>query len=80
MVHTMKGYPIKQANVFIPYPTLMSQGNLTALCVITWHLVADLRGRIDFWSGDHAKLLINGHMEIQRHKVHEAGEALSVAA
>ena len=58
----------------------MSQGNLTALCVITWHLVADLRGRLDFRSCDHAKLLINGHMEIQRQKAHEAGEALSVSA
>ena len=80
MVHTMKEYPIKHANVLIPYLTLMSQGNWTALCVVTWHFITDLRGRIDFRSGEHAKLLINGNMENQCQKAHEAGETLSVAA
>ena len=40
--------PVKQAGLALPDPTLTDPENWTASCVITGHLVAALRGQMEF--------------------------------
>ena len=44
------------------------------------HLAAALRICVYFRSGDHAQLLVDGCVDIQRQKTHYAGEENSAAA
>ena len=46
---TITVFLVKQARLDIPDPTLTGQGGFTASCVVTGHLLADLRGRVEFW-------------------------------
>ena len=64
MVQTITVFLIKHTDILIPDPTLTSHGNWTALCVVTWPLVSDQRGRIDLRYGDYVQLLSNGRKEI----------------
>ena len=48
---------VKQAGLALPEPTLTDPENWTALCVITGHLVAALRGQVEFRTVDHAACL-----------------------
>ena len=50
----------------LPDPTNTAPENWTASCVITGHLVGALRGREEFWTSDHAKILRGGRGEVQR--------------
>ena len=45
--------------------------------MVTGNIVAALRGRVKFQSGNHTQLLTNVHAEIRCRKSHEAGEDLS---
>ena len=49
--------PVKQAGLALPDPTQMAPENCTALCVITGHLVAALRGQVEFRTADHSSCL-----------------------
>ena len=49
--------PVKQAGLALPDPTQTSPENWTAPCVITVHLVAALRGQVEFGTGDHLACL-----------------------
>ena len=44
---------VKQAGLALLDPTLIAPENWTASCVITGHLVASLRGQVDFRTADH---------------------------
>ena len=70
-------FPAKNAGLKIPDPTLTSQGNWNVSCMVTGHLIADLRGYFEFLSGDHGQLPTNDRAEIWRWKGKEAEEALS---
>ena len=77
---TITGLPVKHAGLAIPDPAHMAKGNWTASCVVTGHLVAALRGRVEFRSGDHTQLLTDDRKEIRRQKDQEVEEAFSAAA
>ena len=49
--------PVKQAGLALPDPTMTSPENWTASCVITGHLVAALRGQVEFRTADHSACL-----------------------
>ena len=40
--------PVKQTGLALPDPTRMAPENFTSSCVITGHLVAALRGQVEF--------------------------------
>ena len=45
--------PVKQAGLAIPEPSQTATENWMASCVITGHLVAALRGQVEFRTADH---------------------------
>ena len=45
--------PVKQAGLALPDPTQTAPENWTASCVITGHIVALLRGQVEFRTADH---------------------------
>ena len=45
--------PVKHAGLALPDPSQTAPENWTASCVITGHLVAALRGQVEFWIADH---------------------------
>ena len=49
--------PVKQGGLALPDPTKTDPGKWTASCVITCHLVAALRGQVDFRMADHLACL-----------------------
>ena len=46
--------PVKQAGFTLPYPSQTAPENWTVSCVITGHLVAALRGQVEFRTADHS--------------------------
>ena len=70
------GLPVNQAVIALPKPTMTTGSNWTASCVITGHLIAALRGTAEFWSGDHALLMVEGRDEIRRRHAEAAEMAL----
>ena len=75
----IKSLLIKHPGLAMPDPTHTTQGNCTALCVVTVKLVLALWGCAKFCSGDHAQLLGDGSTNIRRHEVHEYVDALVAA-
>ena len=59
--------------------TQTAQGNWTALCMVTRHLVAALRGCIEFCPGDHDQLLRDSRTDIRRRKAHKSVKDPEVA-
>ena len=57
--------PVKQAVLALPDPTQTAPENWTASCVITGHLVASLRGQVEFQTADHLACLREGRTEVQ---------------
>ena len=53
-----------------------AQANWTASTVVTGHLVASLRGRVEFRSADHELMMKDGRAEIRRRNVAAAEERL----
>ena len=66
------GLPVKQNGIALPYPTRTVGENWTASCVVTGHLVVDLRGTAKFRSDDHALLMREGREEIRRRYTEES--------
>ena len=56
--------PVKQAGLALPYPTLTAPENWTVLCVITGHLVAALRGQVEFQTADQSACLREDQTEV----------------
>ena len=46
--------PVKQASLALPNQIQTAPENWTASCVITGHLVAALRGQVEFWTANHS--------------------------
>ena len=74
------GLLIKRAVQAIPGPTMTAQENFTMSCVVTGHLVSYLRFCEEFPPREHAQLLTNVRVDIQRQKGREAEEYFSTAA
>ena len=57
---------VKQAGLDLPDPTQTAPENWTASCVITGHLVAALRGQVEFQTADHSACLWEGRTAVRR--------------
>ena len=71
--------PIKQAGLALPDPTQTAPENCTASCVITGHLVAALRGQVEFRTADHLTCLQEGRTAVRKRGQIRAEEALTAA-
>ena len=71
--------PVKQAGLFLPDPSQTDPENWTASCVIKGHLVAALRGQLEFQTSDHSACLHEGQTAVQRRGQWWAEEALTAA-
>ena len=58
--------PVKQAGLDLPDPTQTAPENWTASCVIIGHLVAALRGLVEFRTADHSACLWEGWTAVWR--------------
>ena len=61
----------------LPDPTLTASEKWTASCVITGHLVAVLRGQVEFWTTDHWACLREGRTAVWWRSQQRAEEALA---
>ena len=57
---------VKQAGLDLPDLTQTASENWTASCVITGHLVAALRGHMEFRTADHSAYLREVWMAVRR--------------
>ena len=73
------GLTVKQAGIALPDPTWTAGVNWTASCMITGHLVAALRGTVEFRSGDHALLIGEEREDICWQHTEDAENALGEA-
>ena len=68
---------VKQAVLALPDPSQTAPENWTASCVITGHLVAALRGQVEFWTADHSACLWEGRTAVRRGRQIWSEEALT---
>ena len=69
-------FPVKQAGMALPDPTLTAPENWQASCVITGHLVAALMGQVPFRTADQAACLRDGRAAVLRQNVAKAMASL----
>ena len=68
---------VKQAILDLPEPTQTAPENCKASCVITGHLVAALRGQVEFLTAYHSDCLREGRTAVRRRSQQRAEEALA---
>ena len=73
------GLPVKQVGLALPDPSQTASENWTASCVITGHLVAALRGQVEFRTADHSACLREGRTTVGRRGQRWAEEAMTAA-
>ena len=71
--------PVKQAGLALPDPSQTDPEYWTASYVITGHLVAALRGQVEFRTADHSACLWEGRTAVRRRGQIRAEEALTAA-
>ena len=71
--------PVKHVGLALPGPYQTAPENCTASCVITGHLVAALRGQVEFGTVDHLACLREVRTAVRRRGQIRAEEALTVA-
>ena len=71
--------PVKQAGLALTDPSQTAPENWTASCVITGHLVAVLRGQVEFRTADHSACIREGRTVVWRRGQRRAEEALTAA-
>ena len=69
--------PVKQAGLAIPDPVKTAPENWTASCVITGHLLASLRGQVEFRMADHSACLREVQTAVWRRITQREEEALA---
>ena len=69
--------PAKQVGLALPDLTKTAPGNWTASCVITGHIVAAIRGQVEFQTTDYLVCLQEGRTVVQKRSVLRAEEALA---
>ena len=70
---------VKQAGLDLPDPSETAPDYGTASCIITGHLVAALRGQVEFRTADHSACLREGRTEVRQRGHRWAEEALTAA-
>ncbi len=68
--------PVKKAGLAIPNPTLTAESNWTSSTVICGHLVAAIRGRVEFRSADHQQIRSAGIKEMKKRQLENSKESL----
>ena len=68
--------PMKQAGLAFPDPTKTAAEKWMEYCVITGHLVADLRGQEEFRTSYHATYMREGREEARKRNTLRSDEAL----
>ena len=68
--------PVKQAGLALPDPTRTAPDNWQASCVITGHLVPELRGQVSSRTADHAACLRDGRVVVRQNSVAKAMASL----
>ena len=68
---------VKHSGLALTDQNLTSPENWTESCVITGHLVAELRGKVEFLTADHSACLREGWMAVWRRSTQRAEEALA---
>ena len=71
--------PVKQVGLALPDPIQIAPENWTASSVITGHLVAALRGQVEFRTADHSACLRECRTAVRKREVIRAEEALTDA-
>ena len=71
--------PVKQAGMALPDTSQTASENWTSSYVITGHLVAALRGQVEFRTADHSACLREGRTAVRRRGQIRAEEALTAA-
>ena len=71
--------PVKQAGLALPDPSQTAPENCTTSCVVTGHLVSELRGQVEFRMADHSACLQEGRTAVRSHGQIRAEEALTSA-
>ena len=66
----------KQDRLSLQDPTHTAQENWTLSYVVTGHIVATIRGKVEFRSVGQSELLRGGGIEIQWQKIYDAVKAL----
>ena len=69
--------PVNQAGLALPDPIQTAPENWTASCIITGHLVAALRGQVEFRTADHSVCLREGQTAMRRRWDIRSEEALT---
>ena len=69
----------KQAGFDLPDPSQTAPENWTASYVITGHLVAAIRGQVEFWRADHSACLRERRTAVRGREQRRAEEALAAA-
>ena len=68
--------PMKQAGLALPDPTRTAPDNWQTSCVITGHLVSELRGQVTIRTTNHADCLRDGRAAVRRKSVAKAMASL----
>ena len=71
--------PVKHAGLDLSDPSQTAPENWTASCVITGHLVAVLRGQVEFRTEDHLTCLREGRTAVWQRGQRQSEEALTDA-
>ena len=69
--------PVKQEGLALPDPTNTAPENWMASCVVTGHLVAVIRGQVEFWTTDHSACLQEVRTALWKRSAHRAEENLA---
>ena len=66
--------PVKQVGLALPDLTLTAPENWTAFCVITGHLVAALRGQVEFRTADYLTCLQEGRTTVLKRSAQRSAQ------
>ncbi len=59
----------------IPNPAASAHSNWTASTVMCGHLIAAIRGTVDFRSADHSAIMAAGKVETQKRRLSESNDS-----
>jgi hypothetical protein len=75
----LASFPVKKVGLAIPDPTASVEFNTRmASMVICGHLIAAIRGTVEFRSVDHSTIMAAGKVETQARRLSESQEKLEV--
>jgi hypothetical protein len=76
-IRQLYSLPVKKAGIAIPNPMTTSTSNWTSSTVICSHVVAAIRGRVEFGSADHQQIRSSGIAEMKKRQLEVSGNTLA---